>query len=171
MITTHRSRARRSAAALAVLTLAATPLLGGCFSGPTATTTVQSGQNSGNGVAADAGSMAIENATLVTGPNGSATLIGSVFNNGTVDDRITAVTINGTPASITPGAEAIAAGTGVNFGYDGINYINTYTLQAEPSAFVPVSMQFENAGSVEFRVMTVPPTGIYEGIAPNPSMG
>lgn len=171
MTTTLRFRARRTTAALAIVTLAVTPMLAGCFSGPAATTTVQSGQNSGNGQSAKAGDLSVENATLVLGENGSATLIGSVFNAGGQDDRILAVTINGTPAVVTPGSELIPANGGINYGYDGTHYINTYTLQVEPSAFVPVTMQFQNAGSVEMSVMTVPPTGIYEGIAPNPSMG
>lgn len=163
----------RASALLAAGLLVASPVLSGCFSGPAATTTVQSTQNSGNGTDANVGDLAIENVTVVLGPDGSgsATLIGSVFNNGSADDTLVDVTVNGTPAVITPGAEKIPAGGSATYGYDGTNYINSYTFEAEPSAYVPVTMQFANAGVVEMSVLSVPATGIYAGIAPTPAMG
>lgn len=163
----------RASALLAAGLLVASPVLGGCFSGRAATTTVQSTMNSGNGVDARVGDLRIENATIVLGPegSGSATLIGSVFNNGSADDTLVGVTVNGTPAVVTPGAEKIPAGGSANFGYDGMHFINSYTFEAEPSAYVPVTMQFANGGLVEMSVLSVPPTGIYEGIAPTPSIG
>lgn len=170
---TSTTTRRRSAAVLAALALAATPLLGGCFSGLESTTSWQSQFNSGNGVQQTVGDVSIENATLVRGPegSGSATLIGTVFNAAGADDAIVAVTINGTPAMLTPGSEIIPAGGSTSFGYDGTNFINTYAFKAEPSAFVPVTVQFANAGLASLSVMTVAPVGVYEGIAPTPAMG
>lgn len=162
----------RASAVLATSLLLASPVLTGCWSGQDATTTVQSTMNSGNGTDADLGDLAIENVTVVLGPEGtgSATLIGSIFNNGDQDDTIVDVTINGTPAVVTPGAETIPAGGNATFGYDGAKFINSYTFEAEPSAYVPVTLQFANAGIVEMSVMSVPATGIYEGIAPTPAL-
>lgn len=166
-------RHRRASALLATGLLLASPVLTGCFSGKAATTTVQSTMNSGNGTDANVGDLAIENATIVLGPegSGSATLIGSVFNNGAQDDMLVDVTINGTPAVVTPGAEKIPAGSNATYGYDSMKFINSYTFDAEPSAYVPVTLQFANAGVVEMSVLSVPATGIYEGIAPTPSLG
>lgn len=163
----------RASALLATGLLVASPVLTGCFSGSAATTSVQSTQNSGNGTDAQVGDLAIENVTVVLGPegSGSATLIGSVFNNGSADDALVDVTINGTPAVVTPGSEAIPAGGSASYGYDGTHFINSYTFDAEPSAYVPVTLQFANAGIVEMSVLSVPATGIYEGIAPTPSLG
>ena len=163
----------RASALLATGLLLTAPALTGCFSGPAATTSVQSTQNSGNGTDATVGDLDIENATIVLGPegSGSATLIGSVFNNGTQDDTLVDVKINGTPAVVTPGAEQIPAGGSTKYGYDSTNFINSYTFDAEPSAYVPVSLQFANAGVVEMSVLSVPATGIYEGIAPTPALG
>ena len=126
--------------------------------------------NSGNGANVSVGALQIQNATLVLGPEGSgtATLMGTIFNNGDTDDRLVGVSINAGNASITPGAEVIPAQSSVAYGYAGPNFINTYALQVEPSAFVPVTFAFERAGLVEAQVMTVPAVGIYEGIAPNP---
>jgi hypothetical protein len=39
-------------------------------------------------------------------------------------------------------------------------------LDAPMSSYVPVTLQFANAGMAELDVLIVPPTGIYEGIAP-----
>ena len=129
--------------------------------------------NSGNGVQQSVGDIRIEDATLVLGPegSGSATLIGTIFNSAAADDAIIAVTIDGTPAAITPGSEVIPARGSKSFGYDGTNFINSYAFKAEPSAFVPVTVQFANAGVASLRALTVPPTGAYEGIAPTPAMG
>jgi hypothetical protein len=89
-------------------------------------------------------------------------------NTGRVADRLVGVTINGVPAYITPGAEDIAPGIAVNFGYDGDFWVNSYDLNIASSSFVPVTMQFERAGTKAFSVLSVPPVGYYEGIAPNP---
>lgn len=171
MTTTRRKLTpRRSALILGGLALVASPLISGCYSGFKATTNVQSTMNSGNGTQEIAGDLRIENATLVTGPKGSksGTLITTLVNTGRVPDRLLAVTINGAPAYVTPGAGELLPGTAVNFGYDGDYWLNTYELDIAASSYVPVTMQFENAGVKAFSVLSVPPAGYYEGIAPNP---
>ena len=162
---------RRTAVLLTGLALVATPLLSACYSGFGATTTMQASMNSGNGTQAQAGPIRIENATLVMGPEGSrtGTLIASMVNGAADPDRLVGVTIGGRPAFITPGLDILAFNELVDFGYDSRHWINTYDLDAAVSTYVPVQLQFERAGSVDFTVLTVPPTGIYEGIAPNPA--
>ena len=172
MTTTRRKLTpRRSALLLGGLALAASPLLSGCYSGFDATTHAQSTMNSGNGTQEIVGDVRIENATLVTGPAGSksGTLITTLVNTGRVADRLLGVTINGVPAYVTPGAGELLPATAVNFGYDGDFWLNTYELDIASSSYVPVTMQFENAGVRSFSVLSVPPTGYYEGIAPNPA--
>ena len=124
-----------------------------------------------NGTQEIVGDLRIENATLVTGPDGSktGTLIATLVNTGLVPDRLLGVTINGAPAYVTPGAGDLAPGAAVNFGYDGDFWLNAYDLDIAASSFVPVTMQFERAGSRAFSVLSVPATGTYEGIAPNPA--
>ena len=162
---------RRTAVLLTGLALVATPLLSACYSGFGATTTMQASMNSGNGTQAQAGPIRIENATLVMGPEGSrtGTLIASMVNGAADPDRLVGVTIGGRPAFITPGLDILSFNELVDFGYDSRHWINTYDLDAAVSTYVPVQLQFERAGSVDFTVLTVPPTGIYEGIAPNPA--
>ena len=172
MTTTRRKLTPcRSALLLGGLALAVTPLISGCYSGAGATTNMQSMMNSGNGTQEIVGDLRIENATLVTGPEGSksATLMTTLVNSGQLPDRLLAVTINGAPAYITPGAGELLPGTAVNFGYNSDFWLNAYDLDIASSSFVPVTMQFEVAGVQAFSVLSVPPVGFYEGISPNPA--
>ena len=92
---------------IAAFAVASLPLLTGCFNGFGATTTMQATQNSGNGVDSQVGAMKVQNATIVRGENGSATLMMTLVNVGQRDDTLTSVTIGGTAAVITDGAAAI----------------------------------------------------------------
>lgn len=175
--TSPRRAARRSAAALSCCALLLAPLLTGCFNGPGATTTMQSTMNSGNGTQAQVGSIKIDNATLVTGPDGttSGTLILSLFNVGNEPDTLVGVSINGKPAVISGKASVgsgveLAPGAALTFGYqDSTSWMNSYDLTGAESSYVPVEMQFQRAGIASFTVLTVPAVGYYEGIAPNPA--
>lgn len=165
---THSARTRRLAAG--VLVVALVPSLAGCFSGFEATTTVQSTMNSGNGTQASAGDLRIDNATLVTGPveGGAATLTMRVTNIGAEADELTGVQIGGAPAYVTGDRVPVGPGDSVSFGYDSQLWVNAYGLETEPSSYVDVVLTFTRAGDVPMQVLTVPPVGIYEGIAPNP---
>lgn len=164
---------RSHLAAVAALAVLVTPTVTGCFAGPGATTTMQAGMNSGNGAAATAGSIHIEGATLVLGPEGSstATLTTRIVNAGVDDDYLTYASINGVPAYITESAGPLPAGSSASFGFDSTQWINAYGLDATASTYVPVQLGFEKAGLVKMSVLTVPPVGYYEGIAPNPPTG
>lgn len=138
---------------------------------------MQATMNSGNGVEARKGALDIENATLVLGPEGttSATLLMRIVNVGPEADALTYITINGEKVEISePGVIAdsgadIGPGESVSFGFDSNRWINTYTLDVEQSAWVPVQLGFQKAGLLDISVLTVPPVGYYEGIAPNPA--
>jgi hypothetical protein len=167
---------RSHVAALAALVVLTVPALTGCFNGPRATTTTQATMNTGNGVEARQGLIDIENATLVLGPEGSnsATLLMRMVNTGPEADALTYITINGVQVQISePGVVGdsgadIGPGESISFGYESNRWINTYELDVEPSSYVPVELGFQNAGLAQLSVLTVPPTGFYEGIAPNP---
>lgn len=160
--------------------LCAIPLLAGCFNGFGATTTMQATQNSGNGVDAQVGAMKIQNATLVRGEGGAATLMMTLVNVGERDDTLTSVTIGGAPAVVTDGSTSIATVTvprqrSVPFGYgqDGAGasrWVNSYSFGEGTSGYVPVTVFFTNAGQAQLSVLTVPAVGYYEGIAPTPAV-
>jgi len=161
---------RIHAAALATLVVIASPVLTGCFSGKGATTNMQATMNSGNGVSGNAGEVKVENATLVLGPEGSssATLTTRIVNAGPVPDRLVSATVNGQPADITGGGIDLTPGASISFGFESDTWINSYDLDAVVSTYVPVQLAFAEAGIVSMSVLTVPPVGYYEGIAPNP---
>jgi len=131
---------------------------------------MQASMNSGNGTQEQLGQVRIENATLVMGPDGSgtATLIASIVNQAYEVDRLTGVVVNGKAAYVTPGSEELRHNELVSYGYDGASWINSYGVDVTVSTYVPVQLQFEKAGIIDFTVLAVPPTGIYAGIAPTP---
>lgn len=131
---------------------------------------MQAGQATGNGVQAQAGLMRVENATLVTGPEGSssATLMMRIVNQGVESDRLIGATIDGVPASITGDVVDLPPGSSISFAYESDVWVNSYEFDVEPSAFVDVTLVFEKAGDTTLQVLTVPPLSFYEGIAPNP---
>lgn len=165
-------------AAAAVATAAAFSLTG-CFNGFGATTNTQNTMSTGNGVQAQAGSIRVENATLVRGEGTTATLIMTLVNVGADKDQLAQVTIAGEPAISTDGVTAvgpvpIAPGEAIPFGYGaGGNpanrWMNIYTVDLPDSGFVPVQVLFDVAGSAEFEVLTVPPVGFYEGLEVRPA--
>lgn len=169
----------RTRIAAAALVTAAAFSLTGCFNGFGATTNTQNTMSTGNGVQAQAGSMRVENATLVRGEGTTATLIMTLVNVGAEGDQLSQVTIAGEPAISTDGTAAvgpvpIAPGEAIPFGYgtEGnppTRWMNVYTVDLPDSGFVPVQMLFDVAGSAELEVLTVPPVGLYEGLEVRPA--
>lgn len=162
---------RTHAAAVLALAVLAVPALTGCFNGQRATTYTQASMNAGNGVEARVGPIHVENATLVRGPEGSAsaTLTARIVNESARADRLVYATVNGAPADITGGGTDLGAGASVSFGFDSANWINAYSLDVPASSYVPVELGFADAGAVSMQVLIVPPVGYYSGIAPNPA--
>jgi hypothetical protein len=142
------------------------PITTGCYNGMNASTNVQATTAAGNGVQASVGSMAIDNATLVQGPATTGTLLMRITNQGVETDSLVQASINGEPAEIVGEVVEFTPGASVSFAWDSTNYVNTIALNVPMSSYVPVELLFENAGVVEFNALTVPPTGVYEGIAP-----
>ena len=163
---TQRALARRSSIALAAIALAALPALSGCWSGKEATTNMQAGMNTGNGVEAEVGEMEVVNVTLVKGQGvGPAQLIGTIVNNGTTVDSVDSVEVDGKAISFTPALKPILGGGSVAFGYqDAATKAPVRGAKPEVSTYVPVTFNFQNAGQLKISVMTVPDTGFYSGI-------
>lgn len=164
-------RTARPALVLATIAVALTATLSGCYSGFKANTNEQSLMNSGNGTQAQIGEIRIENATLVLGPDasGTATLATTLVNQGDAPDSLIGLEIDNKAVYVTPGAGELGAGAAVSFGYNSSYWINSYEFTAPVSTYVPVKIQFRDAGIVLLSVLTVPPTGIYAGLAPDPA--
>jgi len=89
-----------------------------------------------------------------------------IANFGPEGDTLVQAQINGQPAEIVGTSVEIPANNSVSVGWDSGHYVNTIALTVPISSYVPVILQFAKAGAVEMQVLTVPPTGVYEGIAP-----
>lgn len=142
------------------------PSTTGCYNGINAATNVQSTTAPGIGVQATIGTLSIDNATLVTGPGTTGTLLMRIANFGPIGDTLVQAIINGQPAEIVGTSVEIPANDSVPFGWNSVHYVNTIALTVGPSTYVPVTLQFEKAGAIDLQILTVPPTGVYEGIAP-----
>ena len=159
--------------AVGITAVALVPILAGCWQGPAATTNVQATQNSGNGTQAQVGNIKVENATVVRGDDGRASLIMSVFNVGAEPDALTGATVGGLPATLpaSPDVAVLVPGGARTFGYGAegqppANLLIVEGLQVEQSGYVPVTLTFERAGQLDISVLTVPPVGYYEGLLP-----
>ncbi len=168
----HRPFARHASrtVAVAALCVATASLVAGCWNGSNAQTTQQASMNSGNGTQATLGPLRIENATVVVGEDGKASLIMSVFNNGDSVDNLAGATVNGLPAAIPEQAELLPGGfQSYGYGVEGnppVDFLAVEGLDVPSSSYVPVTLSFVNAGAVEMSVLTVPPVGIYAGLLP-----
>lgn len=163
---TQRALARRSSIALAAIALVALPVLSGCWSGKEATTNMQASMNTGNGVEAEIGTMEVVNVTLVKGEGaGPAQLIGTIVNNGTTEDFVDSVEVDGKTITFRPALTPIFGGNSVAFGYqDAVVKAPVRGVKPEVSTYVPVTFNFRNAGQLKISVLTVPATGFYAGI-------
>jgi hypothetical protein len=138
-------------------------VLAGCYNGPGATTTMQAMQPTGNGTQAAIGALRIENATLVVG-DVTSSLVTRIYNDGQTADAITAVTIGGQPAEVLPAQQQLEPGDEISFGFP-VPATDIIRGPGFPvSEYVPVTISFISAGSVELSVLAVPPTGIYSGL-------
>ena len=113
-----------------------------------------------------AGQIVVDNATVIQGEAGNATVLMRITNQGEDSDTLIAAVIAQMPATITSGSVDIAPGQSISFAWDSTHYVNLEGLNAPMSSYVPLGLQFENAGITGANVMVVPPTGIYEGIKP-----
>ena len=89
-----------------------------------------------------------------------------ITNQGTEPDALVAAVLAEQPATLIPGAVEIAPGESISFAWDATHFVNLPGLNADMSSYVPLGLQFANAGITESDIMIVPPTGIYAGIMP-----
>ncbi|MFN8168910.1 MAG: hypothetical protein U0S36_09015 [Candidatus Nanopelagicales bacterium] len=172
---TARHVSRRTAAVLAAALIAVVPLAG-CGVGFTAGTQQQ--RPSGNGANADLGALQLRGVTLVAGPDGSktGTITMTVVNTGDVADALTGVrmvkppegtaTILGTATS--GGALPLPRASRTLIGYNSDIHVDITDVGLTPTQFTEIEFAFQRAGRITLPVMSVLPTGIYEGITPLP---
>lgn len=157
-------RRRAAAAAVAVATLAS---LSGCWAGFDAGTSVQANQAVGNGANLTAGDVDVRGATWVRNVENptEATLVATFVTGSDVPDKLVKVEIDpASPMGITGGELEIPAQGSVRTGHWSPSFINAFDFKVLPSAFVPTTFTFRNAGTVTGDVLVVANTGQYAGV-------
>jgi len=138
--------------------------LASCSTSPPQSNVVQGAQG-------NAGDVAVRGAAIVRGPSGasSATLVATLVNGGASADVLVSVSVASpkpSAISITGGQLYLPPNVAVGVGHTGEKYINFYGFDPTPSQIVSVTFRFRDHGSTTLNIKTVPPTGVYAGIAP-----
>lgn len=165
---------RRGVLAATVLSLSIASL-SACAAGNDAQTLQVKPDNA----ATSAGDIKIQNASVVTQPDlnakGPAVVTATVFNNGTTDQKLTAISVNGTgqsakltPAGGSAGAITVPAGGSVVIGGQG----NASAVLASGREAVqdgnlqPLTFSFSSAGKVKLGAYVVPAKDYFQGYGP-----
>ena len=152
-----------STGALAITAL----LLTGCGAGPDAQTRLISQVT--DGIEANIGDLRMVNVLLVAQPDGSAVLVGTVVNNGTKNDRISAITANSVDATLTPFAPALNSGGKAVFSGDSANAIAVFpALDAKIGDRVTVEFTFSASGKLKVDVLVREKSGEFASVSAAP---
>jgi hypothetical protein len=158
-----RKLVKSSTGALAITAL----LLTGCGAGPDAQTRLISQVT--DGIEANIGDLRMVNVLLVAQPDGSAVLVGTVVNNGTKTDRISAITANSVDATLTPFAPALNIGGKAVFSGDSANAIAVFPgLDAKIGDRVTVEFTFSASGKLKVDVLVREKSGEFASVSAAP---
>lgn len=123
---------------------------------------------SGNGVETKGAGVEVDNATIVSGTEGSgdAAFLATVFNVTAAEDQLIAIIAGDAGAKLKPDPIPLPPGRGVviQTGRDAEAVFDG--LAAKPGTYLPVRMIFRTAGEVSFNALVVPPYGFYRDAAP-----
>lgn len=117
-----------------------------------------------DGVESELGDIKIRNLKLVALPDGSATLVGFIVNQGEATDQLVGISINNQLADLksevllTQNEPMIFEGESAN------SKAKVATLGAQPGYRVPVVLYFAKAGKVEVSALVVKNEGVYSSI-------
>lgn len=148
--------------AIAALALSLT----GCGAGSNASTRlikkVTNGQEAE--IVKDGNNIALRNFVLVTQPDGSAVIVGTVINRGANDDALLGLAISGIQANFS-GVSTISQNQTIRFEGETANAKAVLVgANLKAGAHTNLSLFFGNAGEVTFDVLVQNPEGIYAGI-------
>ncbi|SDR76787.1 hypothetical protein [Actinopolymorpha singaporensis] len=153
---------RGLAAGLVAVTL---PVLAGCSSSGT-----QVAYTPSDGVWTNHGNLRLRNVVAVAPREGEATLVGTIFNNGSGADALTGVRVPGGQAKVGSGTVPLPArGVAVLGDTTSLGTAVPTTLTGaglKPGLAVPVTFRFQRAGTVRLDILVVPRRGIWATVPP-----
>jgi ABC-type Fe2+-enterobactin transport system substrate-binding protein len=107
----------------------------------------------------------VRNLVVVTQADGSAVLVGSIVNNGTVDDALLRITIGGVPATITAANITMKRNDVIRFEGESSNAkAVSEGVNLVAGSHTPVSLFFGTAGSAHAEVLVRSTEGIYANV-------
>lgn len=155
----------RTAAAVA-LVLA----LAGCGAGKNAATLKPYTPTDGvQGVAQD---VKVRDVVLVAMPDGTGVVVGTVVQTGATQDQLTGITVNGTPAVLTPASPALVQNAPIRFAGDSANAsADVPALNAVPGTLAKIEFTFANSGTLSLNAVVRDNTEEFASVTSAPFQG
>ena len=163
------SRSLRRGAVAAVI-IATAPILAACSAGDNAASLQVAPNNAATSIANGDSSLKLNEIVVVTGPIGLAPagVTVNIANIGTKADTLTAVSVNGVPATLSGDVRIPAQGS-VLLGAPGKPSAVVPTLDTKVGANATVAFTFETAGSVQTQALVTTATGEFASYGPSPT--
>lgn len=155
---------RTTAIAALVLTLA------GCGAGRDAATLKP--YTPTDGVQASAQGVKVRDVVLVSMPDGTGVLVGTLVQTGTTQDRITGIVVNGMPASVVPASPVLTQNMPVRFAGDSANAsADIPGLNAAAGTLAKIEITFEASGTVTLNAIVRDNKNEFAGVTAAPLQG
>lgn len=118
-----------------------------------------------DGIEADSGDVKVRNFLLVTQPDGSAAIVGTIVNQGSTSDAITGITVGGIAATLT-GSLNLDQNVPVHFAGDSANAAGTIPgLKATAGSRVDATITFAHATPVNVNPIVRDKSDIYANVS------
>ncbi len=144
--------------------------LAGCGAGKNAAT--QQPYTPTDGVQGSAQSVKVRDVILVSMPDGTGVIVGTVVQTGPVQDRITGITVDGKPASVAPASPVLIQNAPIRFAGDSANAsADIPGLNAVPGRLAKVEFTFEASGTVTLDAIVRDNKDEFAGVTATPIQG
>ncbi len=155
---------RKFSARLTIL-VAMLLLVTGCGAGPNAPTRLI--KQVTDGVEKTIGDIKLLHILLVVQGDGSAVLVGTMINDGATPEQLTALYVNGIPASVTPIAPVLVPNTPLIFAGETANALAIIpNLNVKAGKHVTMQIGFNRSGSATLDVLIRDRAGEFANVGP-----
>jgi hypothetical protein len=155
----------RKSAYLIAISAALTLVLTGCSNGSNAPTRMI--RQVTDGVEGASGSINARDMLIVAQPDGSGVLVGTIINEGTSADAVTAIKVNSIAVTFGNKNLALAQNTPLIFAGDSATNSGVIAgLNATPGTLVPLDIDFANSAPIQLSALVREKADIYANVGP-----
>jgi len=155
----------RKSAYLIAISASLTLVLTGCSNGTNAPTRMI--RQVTDGVEGASGSINARDILIVAQPDGSGVLVGTIINEGTSADAVTAIKVNSIAATFGNKNLALAQNTPLIFAGDSATNSGVIAgLNATPGTRVPLEIDFANSAPIQLSALVREKADIYANVGP-----